>query len=132
MKLVPMRLGPLEFSLPEGAFSSREYSASYRLDVSEPIEGPGKPTFRGLESERLTIRGVVFPGFSGKLSSVQRFRDFAARGESALLVDGEGTIYGAWFLREVTERQDVFTPTGLPRRIEYDLTLVRDPDEVPL
>lgn len=129
MKLVTMMLGDLEFSVPEGTFQTRERNTSYRIDVAEPIEGLGRPVYRGLQSDRIRIRGVVFPGFSGKAGSVQRFRDFAEKGESALLVDGEGNIFGAWMLADVDETEDPFTPTGLARKKDYSLTLIRDPEE---
>lgn len=127
-KLVVARLGPVEFSVPEGSFDELARDTSYRVDVPEPLEGLGSPVGRGVESDLMTIRGVVFPGFTGSQSSVQRLRDLAETGKSALLVDGAGRLYGHWMISRVSERKTMFMDPGVPRRIEYDLTLIADPD----
>lgn len=121
------RLGSVEFSLPEGLPTELDRNARYKVDVPEPLEGEGAPAFRGAENEEMTLRGIVFPGNTGNLQSVQRLRDEAAKGKSLLLVDGEGALYGRWFIRGVNERQSHFMVGGKPRRMEWDLALVLDP-----
>src|SRR5690606_29933789 len=116
---------------PDGTFQDLERVMSWRVDTPEPIEGMGKSVVRGLESDEITLSGLVFPGFTGTLSSVQRLQDAGNAGESLLLVDGEGTLYGRWWIVSVRERKGPFMPTGVPRRIEWTLTLRADPpDEV--
>lgn len=127
-KLVVARLGPVEFSVPEGTFDELTRDTSYRVDVPEPLEGLGAPVGRGVESDIMTIRGVVFPGSTGNQSSVQRLRDLAETRKSALLVDGTGRLLGHWMISRVSERKSVFLDPGVARRIEYDLTLIADPD----
>lgn len=130
-KLVAARLGDIEFSVPDGSFSEIERATSWRIDTPEPIEGMGKSVHRGLEDDTITISGVAYPGFSGTLSAVERLRDAGNAGESLLLVDGEGTLYGRWWVVSVRERKGPFLPTGVPRRIEWTMTLRLDPpDEV--
>lgn len=128
-KLVVARLGSIEFSVPEGTFTEVARHTTWRLDIPDPMEGLGKPVFRGRGSDEMTIDGVVFPGYSGTLQSVQRLRDAGDAGESMLLVDGEGNLYGNWFIARINERKSPFLPTGIERRAEWTLTLMADPDD---
>lgn len=121
------RLGPVEFSLPEGLPTELERGTRFNIDKAEPLEGEGIPVFRGTVDNEMSLRGVVFPGFSGHQQSVQRLRDAGAAGKSLLLVDGDGTLYGSWFIRSVNERQSYFMAGGKPRRVEWDISLVFDP-----
>ena len=126
--LVVGRLGSIEFSVPEGTFTSIARATSWRIDVPEPIEGPGTPVVRGRGSDEITIEGVVFPGFTGRLNSVERLRAAGDAGQPMLLVDGEGTLYGSWVVSRLNERSDAFLPSGAKRRTEWNLTLIASPD----
>lgn len=127
-KLVVARLGSIEFSVPEGTFTAIARHTTWRLDIPDPLEGLGKPVARGRGSDEITIDGLVFPGLTGTLSSVERLRSAGDEGESLLLVDGEGNLYGNWFVARLNERKGPFMPTGIERRSEWTLTLIADPD----
>lgn len=130
--LVVMLYGTVEFSVSSGTFTEFSRATRWHVDVPEPIGVLGIPVGRGTASDEITLRGVSFPGFSGKRDSVQRLRDLADTGKSYLLVDGEGTLYGFWIISTVNERKQGFTPTGVERKAEWDLTLIADPDGGPL
>lgn len=127
--LVVARLGDIEFSLPEGSFTQIERHTSWRVDVPDPITGLGVPDVRGRESDEIRITGLVFPGITGHLDSVDRLRDAGDKGEPLLLVDGEGTIYGSWVVRSIEESRQEHLPTGLPRKMSWVLVLVAVPEE---
>jgi hypothetical protein len=127
--LVVARLGSVEFSLPAGTFTQIERGTSWRVDVPDPIEGLGVPDVRGRESDEITITGIVFPGFTGTLDSVERLRDAGDAGEPLLLVDGEGTIYGSWVVRSLQEMRAEHLPSGIPRKMNWTLVLVAVPEE---
>jgi phage protein U len=128
-KLVVARLGSIEFSVPEGTFTAVARHTTWRLDLPDPMEGLGRPVSRGRGSDEITIDGLVFPGHTGTLASVQRLREAGDAGESMLLVDGEGNLYGNWFIARLNERKGPFLPTGIERRAEWTLTLNADPDD---
>lgn len=132
--LVVYRWGTIEFSVPEGTITDLDRQTRYRIDRPDPIEGLGVPKMRGPSSDDMTFRGVIFPGISGTLRSVQRVRDAADKGESNILTDGEGEVYGNWLVESVNERQSALQAGGKPRRIEYEIAFVRDPEglELPL
>jgi phage protein U len=96
--------------------------------VPEPLNGLGIPAVRGRRDDEITFEGVVFPGFTGTLNSVQRLRDAGDAGAPLLLVDGEGIVYGDWVVSRLSERKGPFTPTGIERRAEWSLTLVAVPE----
>jgi phage protein U len=102
----------------------------WRIDQPDPVEGLGKPVNRGRARDELTIDGAAYPGYAGALDAVSALRDAADAGKSLTLVDGEGTIYGSWMIASIDETQGPeFTPTGIPRRIEFSLTLKADPED---
>ncbi len=128
-ELVIARLGDVEFSVSAGSFESLRRLTRWRIDRPDPIDGMGVPVHRGRFDDSVTLSGVVFPGYVGGLSSVERIRQLGDSAQSALLVDGEGAIYGRWFVEMLEEEQTHHTPTGKPRRIAYMMTLVAVPDE---
>jgi phage protein U len=129
MANVVARLGNIEFSIPAGTLQEIARRTSWRVDVPTPMEGLGKPTVRGRDSDTLTINGLVFPGATGDAVSVQRFRDAADAGKSLLLVDGNGDFHGAWFIASVDENKDLFFGSGATRRATWTMSLVADPEE---
>lgn len=128
-ELVIARLGSVEFSLRAGSFESLRRQTRFRIDRPDPIDGMGVPVHRGRFDDSITLSGVVFPGYVGSLSSVERLRELGETGEPALLVDGEGTLYGRWLVEAIEEEATLHTPTGKPRRISYSVTLAAVPSE---
>jgi phage protein U len=128
-ELVIARLGSVEFSVLAGSFEVLQRRTTWRIDRPDPIDGMGTPVHRGRLDDAITLSGVVFPGYVGGLSSVERLRELGDVGEPQTLVDGEGAIYGRWLIENVDEEATLHTPTGKPRRIGYSVTLVAVPDE---
>lgn len=128
-ELVTMRWGDHEFSISRGTFNNFQRSTAWRIDKPEPMTGLGQPRARGKASDEITLDGVVLPGFTGDQQSVQRFRDAGDAGKAQLLVDGEGNVFGSWFLERLSESRDVHTTTGIPRKMTWSLTLTAEPEE---
>ncbi len=128
-ELVIARLGDAEFSVAAGSFESLRRLTRWRIDRPDPIDGLGVPVHRGRVDDAITLSGVVFPGYVGGLSSVERLRELGDTGDPAMLVDGEGTIYGRWLVSALEEEATHHTPTGKPRRISYQLTLAAVPEQ---
>ena len=53
----------------------------------------------------------------------------ADAGNAYALVDGAGGVFGAWVIEGVNEKGSTFIAEGLPRKIEFSLTLQRVDDE---
>jgi phage protein U len=125
--LVIARLGNVEFSVQAGSFESLQRRTSWRIDRPDPIDGMGTPVFRGRMGDSITLSGVVFPGYVGRLNSVERLRQLGDKGEPLMLADGEGAVYGEWLIEYLEEEATLTTPLGKPRRISYSLTLAALP-----
>ncbi len=50
-------------------------------------------------------------------------------GDAYVLVDGAGNVYGAFTIDSLNETQTYHTAEGIPRKIEFSLTLKRVDDE---
>lgn len=128
--LVPIMLGRIPFSTTERSLGRLRRRTEWRIDRPEPVEGIGKPVNRGRARDEISIDGVSFPGYAGALDAVTKLREAGDAGDSLTLVDGEGTVYGSWMIVSLEETQGPeFTPTGIPRRIDFNLTLTLDPDD---
>ena len=67
----------------------------------------------------------MLPEFAGMPASLSVLRLMADQGAAWVLVEGTGTIYGAFVITELQETRSLFYATGEPRRIEFTLTLKR-------
>lgn len=72
------------------------------------------------------------PEFVGDPVSLSMLRLMADQGAAWVLVEGTGTIYGAFVITEMQETKTLFHVDGEARRIEFTITLQRvdeDADE---
>ena len=83
----------------------------------------------GPGDETITLSGTLAPEFRGSSQSLVQLRAMADDGNAYALVDGAGGVYGAFVIEGVTEKGSVFIAEGLPRKIEFSLTLQRVDDE---
>ena len=49
----------------------------------------------------------------------------ASRGEAYVLVEGTGRIFGEFVITQLTEGRTLFYTDGMPRRIEFSVSLKR-------
>lgn len=79
----------------------------------------------GPESERVTIRGVIFPLEFGGLEQVETLRAAAQAGQPATLVSLSGAIGGRFAIEGVSEQRGLHDSEATPRRDAYRLSLAR-------
>jgi phage protein U len=67
----------------------------------------------------------MVPEFKGKPASLDELRRMGNTGLAWALVEGSGTIYGAYVITEMQETKTFFEVDGTARKIEFSLTLRR-------
>lgn len=121
---MPMLLfGDFMFSLNSAAPQEINRSTSYNWPAQERVgqlaalqyTGPGEDTFE--------LPGVIYPSYRGGLAQMDMLRMQAATGLPQYLIDGQGNVYGRYVLERVEERRSVFSPLGIPLKIEFSLYL---------
>jgi phage protein U len=125
------QLGSFQFDLPNGVPQSLDRTAEYRWETQDRLLRDPAVQFLGPGSQEITLDGVLFPGFSGRQTTVETLRTLAGQGQPQILTDGLGRNYGKWVIRQVGEGLSTFAPGGGARQITFRLALLRYVDDNP-
>jgi phage protein U len=120
-----LALGPYRFSLNTGAYQSLKRSSEYRWSSLERIGQEPLLQAIGQGSDRIDLDGVIYPHFRGGLGQINAMRDAAARQETLMLINGLGEVLGRFVITQIEETQNTFLADGIPRKIEFRLSLER-------
>lgn len=122
---VMMRLGSFDFSLSTAAYQQFSRSTAYRWQGQNRYGQLPAQQFTGYGDDTVTLEGVIIPEFSGGLHQLDKLRAEADKGEPLKLIDGLGYVWGPWVIQSIEETQSVLLSNGLPRRLEFNLKLIR-------
>ncbi len=125
-----MALGDYRFSLSTAAYQELNRSAEYRWQSQERLQRRPAQQYLGPGREEITLNGTIYPAFRGGLEQLDRMRGEAGKGESLLLVDGTGRVWGQWVITQVEETHRVPSHDGTPRQLEFRLQLARYGEDV--
>ena len=125
------QLGSFQFDLPNGVPQTLDRTAEYRWELQDRLLRDSAAQFLGPGSQQITLDGVLFPGFSGRQTTMETLRELAAKGEPQMLTDGLGRVYGKWAIRSVQEGLGTFAPGGGARQISFNVSLVRYVEDNP-
>ncbi|MBM4211605.1 MAG: phage tail protein [Gammaproteobacteria bacterium] len=120
-----LALGPYRFSLNTSAYQSLKRSSEYRWPSLERIGQEPLLQALGQGSDRIDLDGVIYPHFRGGLGQINAMRDSAQRQEPLMLINGLGEVLGRFVITQIEETQNTFLPDGVPRKIEFRLSLER-------
>ncbi len=125
------QLGSFQFDLPNGAPQTLERTAEYRWESQDRLLRDPAVQFLGPGGQEISLEGVLFPGFSGKQTTVETLRELAAQGKPQMLTDGLGRVYGKWAIRSLREGLSTFAPGGGARQISFNVSLTRYVEDDP-
>jgi len=125
------QLGSFQFDLQNGAPQTLDRTAEYRWEEQPRILRDPANQFLGPGSQQITLDGTLYPGFTGKVTTIESLRSLAAKGEPQMLTDGMGKVHGKWVIKRVREGQGSFLQGGAPRRIDFTLDLLRYAEDNP-
>jgi phage protein U len=120
-----LALGPYRFSLNTSAYQSLKRSHEYRWPSIERIGQEPLLQAIGQGSDRIDLDGVIYPHFRGGLGQINAMRDSAQRQEPLMLINGQGNVLGRFVITQIEETQNTFLADGIPRKIEFRLSLER-------
>lgn len=125
------QLGSFQFDLPNGVPQTLERSAEYRWEAQDRILREPAYQFVGPGAQEITLDGVLYPGFSGRTTTMETLRTLAQQGEPQMLTDGLGRVFGKWAIHSIREGLAVFAPGGGARQITFSVQLVRYGEDNP-
>ena len=124
-----MCLGTFVFSLPTLVYQQLQRQMQWRHAATERVGARAASQFLGPGEESIEMSGLLAPELTGTLVSLDVLRDMADAGRPYALVDGTGSVFGAYVILSINQTQSLFYQDGTPRRIEFQLSLRRVPDD---
>ena len=118
------QLGSFQFDLANGSPQTLDWQADYRWEEQGRLLRDPANQFVGPGGQTITLDGVLFPGFSGRQSTMEQLRAIARDGKPLMLTDGMGKVYGKWAIKSLREGKGVFMDNGAARQIDFNITLV--------
>lgn len=123
-----MALGTFVFSLPELAYQQLQRQTAWRHSGSSRVGARDARQYVGPGDDTISLSGLVAPELTGDPASLDTLRTMADQGEALALVDGTGTVHGAFVITGMSETRTLFFADGAARRIEFGLDLLRVDD----
>ncbi|WP_428243412.1 phage tail protein [Gynuella sp.] len=129
-----MLLGPVVFSIDTGAYEKLQHSTSYQwasqTRLGHPffkhlgVGGPARQ-YIGPGDDSISLNGTIYPQYKGGIRQLSLVRLTAGIGVAMPLLDGNGFVYGRWIIENVQETKSVFFADGIPKKIEFSVSLKR-------
>lgn len=123
-----MSLGLFVFELRTAPIDRIDRQSSYRWAGHAPISGDLSHQFLGRGEDKISLPGVLMPELSGGYSNLDVLRDMASTGKAYLLMRGDGSLVGNYFIRSISDTQTHFLDDGSAQKIEFNLALERYDD----
>lgn len=120
-----MTLGTFVFSLRDLAYQQLQRQTQWRHARTERVGARAASQYLGVGDDKIDLAGLVAPEITGTPASLDMLRKLAQEGRSLALVDGTGLVHGAWVIESLSETRTLFFADGVPRRIEFQLSLTQ-------
>ena len=118
-------LGLFVFSLDTLSYQELQRRRTWKHASQALVGARNARQYLGPGDDIITLNGTVVPEFAGDTASLLVLEMMANQGAAWVLVEGTGTIYGAFIITEMQETKTFFYDNGEPRKIEFTLTLER-------
>ena len=106
MRTYMARLGDFLFGLDTAPFKDLQRTSGYRWEGKNRIGREPAQQFTGLDSDTITLTGVVYPHFRGGLGQIARMRQQAEQGVPLPFIycsEFVGQYLGRWCIKEIDE-----------------------------
>lgn len=124
-----MSLGQFVWGIHTLAYQQLQRQTQYRYASNNRVGKRPATQFLGPGEDSITLSGWISPELAGDRTSLDALRAMAEKGTPYVLVSGNGEVFGLWEIKSITETNTLFYPNGLPRRIEFSITISRVDDD---
>jgi phage protein U len=121
---------PFYFNMDTAAFDELQRASAFRWASQERLTRRPAQQAVGMGEEKLTLKGVIFPGFKGGLKQLDTLRSVGKQLQPVLLTTGYGDVLGSWCLVNLNEDQSALLQGGIPRKQAFTLEFVRYGDDL--
>lgn len=120
-----MSLGLFPFSLATLAYDDLSRRTAWRHATSPRVGARDATQYVGPGEETIGFGGTAHADLTDGRASLDQLRDMAATGKAWPLVDGAGTVFGAFVIQTLDEKHKALFPDGTPRAIDFSIDLLR-------
>lgn len=120
-----MALGRFPFSLSTIAHDELSRRTAWRHATSQRVGARDATQYVGPGEETIGFGGTAHAELTDGRASLDQLREMAGSGQSWPLVDGAGTVFGAFVIQTLDEQHKALFPNGTPRAIEFSIDLLR-------
>ncbi len=145
---IMMALGNYRFSVASAAYQQMSRSIEYCWASQSRANRRPAHQFTGIGKETISIEGTIYPQYQAErqfiplqdnndqnntapkvlsrnpLQQLKAMRAEAERGIPLNLADSKGKTWGKWCITGIEETSSEFFSNGIPRKIEFRLSLI--------
>lgn len=125
-----MSFGQFVFGMETLAFQELQRRRQWKHSANARVGARDARQFIGPGDDTFTISGVLAPELTGTLSSLDDLAAMGNTGDAYVLVDGTGTVYGAYLLDALDTTGSHIRQDGTPRKVSFSITLTRQDDSL--
>lgn len=118
-----MALGMFIFGLPTAAYQTLKRQTEWRHPSNSRMGAGPAYQFVGKGEDTITLSGTIIPQLFGSTSAIRLLRRMGDTGKAYVMVDGIGTVYGAFIITSLDEEGSMFVVNGLSQKTDFTLTL---------
>ncbi len=118
-------LGKFQFGVDSIPYQTIDQDTPYEWADVPLIGGDPALQFIGKGVVTISMGGVFYPELRGGYAQMPALKAEAEKGKPLSMVDGRGNSLGQWVIAGISETHDKHSGDGLPRRIDFTITLKR-------
>jgi phage protein U len=130
MNAVMMNLGGYSFEIATTPYQELMRQSGWNWPEQELIGATPAMQFTGRTADKISLKGMMIPGFTGGRLTVEILRLLGDLGLPLPLVSGTGFFLGLWVLESVEHTEDIHFSDGSPRRMTFSVGLKRYADSI--
>lgn len=128
------RLGNFAFGIDTLAFDELRRRSNYDWQVMRRVGRAVANQFVGEGDDEINLPGTLYPAFRGGLGQITTLREMAASGLPHRLMyelAGASSDAGLWVITSIDETRKVLLRNGLPRAVDFSITIRAYGDDGP-
>jgi phage tail protein len=118
-----LKLGSFKFAVNTAAFRQLKQQWTFNIAAQARIGNTPALQFTGQGEQSLSLSGIVYPGQFGSITAIDDLVKLAAAGKPLQIISGTGAVMGFWYIKNISNTKTIFLPSGIPRKIEFTLSL---------
>lgn len=118
-------LGEFSFSTSADALISLDRTSEARLAAQDVLGLRPPVQWGGPSAQSVTLAGVILPEYQGGMGQIEALHAATEDGLDRALVTAYGLYFGMYQIKKVQEKRLHLAFAGIPRRIDFNLELMR-------